>query len=922
MIRPETIKPCFDCKLCGLRKFATKPVWGRGAAKPLFVLIGEGPGREEDASGIPFHPEAPAGELITQVLSEIGVKRSEIYITNATRCYKGTDRQGGGEIDTDHIKACKPYLQDELEKLDCEYVVVAGNEALKSTLGHQGITKEHGQLRLGPYGKKYFPILHPASALPFRNPENRAKIKDALKELVAKIRNAEKDPLAKFDCRIITNGKMLEEFKDRVNRAPADTLMFFDYETNGVRSPTAVGPENFIISGCAYSDPFEKNMAWYLPLDHQNPANVLTGSDYQEAKDFMRWFALTKKFRKGNQNIKYEYNVTRGVFGVRTRRLYTDPMLLSHVLKPQPGTHGLGVLAWKVGMGGYDLPLEQWFVDNKIKEEERNYTLVPLDILGRYACGDVICSRKYHDKYIKSIDKRGQKNFYVNWVMAAVAPYAEMEDNGMLFDRPYMKRLDKYYRTAHIKMRNDMRRMARAANNPLEKEFNFDSPEEMAKYLHNWLKLEPLRERILIRSTKERKNPWLRKQRKNRNVVSKDPIDYIEFRDGKNSKPWVRTDKATLSGILAYWKLTDIQREFILMFREYRAGRTRYSRNVKGMRKHVCPDGRIRPSYLQHGTRTSRRSSKDPNLQNVPRDAIVKRGFVAAEDHLFNLNDYKNLEVRIAAAKSGDKALLAAFNSGKDVHSYLGSKAYNVEYERMWGVLSMPWDSVKDDEKLLAAHKKFSTYRARAKIIWWVLLFGGGPDKIAESSGIPLREAERLQSVVYQEFPGLRDMFDEFQAFAEERGYAQTDFGRRRYLDGIESTDFRVRSEALRESLNTPIQGTAADITLRAVTLLHRIWRKQKIRACNVQEVHDSVAQEAHYKDIYKVITISRSVMEAITCPASKGKIKFEVDTNVGCHLGSKLKVDDKILQMAKDDPRELYELCRKDLLHPPEYFA
>lgn len=921
MIRPETIKPCFDCKLCDLRKFATRPVWGRGPKKPLFVLIGEGPGAEEDKHGIPFHPEAPAGRLITDILDEIGVKRSEIYITNATRCFKGTQGQGGGTISVDHIKACKPYLQDELKQLDCEYIVLAGNEALKSVLGHQGITKEHGRLRLGPNGFKYFPILHPASALPFRNPENRDKIKDALRELVAKIRLVESDPLAKFDCHIITTGKMLDEFEremDYLIEHPDDKIVFHDYETNSKRSPFIVGPDKFIISGCAFS--WERNVGWYLPLNHQNPADVFTGRNYERCNDIMRRFAKSK-IRKGNQNLKYEYLVTYGMFGIKTRRLYTDPMLLSHLLAPNPGTHGLDVLAWQVGMGGYDLALEQWFIDNKIPEDKRDYTRVPLDILGRYAIGDVICSRKYHYKFIKEVERRGQKKFYINWVMSAVSAYADMEAYGMLYDSDYMNQLDKYYSTRHHEMRVKLRKLARAAGRPLEKDFNFDSHEDMARLLHEWLKLESLRIHQIKKHEKDRKLPWYKRSR-NRNVVSKDPADYVEFNSAKKGKAWVSTSKNSLSGLLAYYPMTDIQREFIILFRDYRSGRTRYVRNVKGIKEYVCADKRLRSSLLQHGTATSRRSSKDPNLQNIPRDAIVKRGMVAPEDFLFVINDYKNLEVRIAAAKSGDKALLAAFNSGKDVHSYLGSKAYNVKYERMVGVLGMKWDDVKDDEKLLAAHKRYSTYRARAKVIWWVLLFGGGPDKIAQSSGIPFSEAVRLQEVVYQEFPGLKGMFEDFAWFAHKHGYAKTDFGRRRYLDGIRSTDARTYSEARRQSLNTPIQGTAADITLRAVVLLRRAWRREKLRVYNVQEVHDAVTKEAYYKHVYKTIMISREIMESITCPASKGKIKFEVDTNVGAHLGSKIKVDSKILQMAKDDPRELYELCRKDLEHPPEYYA
>jgi DNA polymerase I-like protein with 3'-5' exonuclease and polymerase domains len=493
-----------------------------------------------------------------------------------------------------------------------------------------------------------------------------------------------------------------------------------------------------------------------------------------------------------------------------------------------------------------------------------------------------------------------------------------METNGLLYDSKYMAKLDKYYTSTHKAMRKQLRRLIRRNfNRKIKKSFNFDSHDKIGALIHQWFKLEKLHQRFINKKATDASiPPWERK--KNRDKVSTDPVDYVGF----TGKGIISTDKATLKGLLAYYKMTDDQREFLELFAEYRAGRTRYSRNVKGMRRFVCPDGRVRSSLLQHGTGTSRRSSKEPNQQNIPRDALVKRGFISPKWHLFVVNDYKNLEVRIAAAKSGDEALLAAFNSGKDVHSYLGSKAYNIDYNRMVQVLGTPWDKVKDDPDLLKEYKKYGNYRNRAKIMWWVLLFGGGPDKIAGQAGIPFSEAARLQSVVYAEFPGLRDMFDDFARFADRHGYAATDFGRRRYLDNINSSNDQLYNEARRQALNTPIQGTAADITLRAVTLLHSAWRKKKIKARNVQEVHDAVTQEAHYRHVHRVITISRKIMEGITCPASKGKIKFEVDTSVGAHMGSKLKVDKNVLEMAKTDPRGLYELCRKDLDHEPEYYA
>lgn len=912
-IRPNDIKPCWSCDKCVLRKFARKPVWGRGPKKPLFVMVGEGPGREEDASGIPFHPDAPAGGLLTDILRELGIKRSQVYFTNATRCFKGFPSNGGGDIPIEAIKSCRPYLTDEIDKIDCEYVVLAGNEALKSVLGHQGITKEHGLLRVGPGGKKYFPILHPASALPSRTPENRNKIRDALRDLQRKIEGTDSSSLSGYGMKIVMNGKMLGELEHKLKSLPEGTVVAGDFETNSLKSPFQ-NPE-FIISGMSFV--WKEDSGWYLPIDHKNPQNILSGSNYERAKDLIRWYVKTTKLRKLNHNLKYEYLVAAGALSTKYRRMYSDTMLMSHLIRPEPGTHGLKKLAWQVGMGGYDMPLEQWF--EKTPEEKRDYTKVPVNILGSYAIADGICTLKYHNKMLPVLKKRNQVSFYVNRVVAAIGPYAEMEIAGILVDQDYIVKLDRYYTDQQKKQRSDMRKLLKLDGvEKLPEDFNFDSPEQSASLIQKWFGLDELLKKQVTREERRKKFNI----RRDRDSVSTDPADYVEFNKAKNGKRLVSTSKASLKGLLAFYPMNENQRSFINIFREYRSGRKRFTSNVKGLTKHICADGRVRSSLLLHGTVTSRRSSRDPNQQNYPRDAIVKRVFVAKIGYLLVCNDYKNLEVRIAAAKSNDKALLAAFNSGKDVHSYLGSKAYHIDYDDMMCILSMPWDKVRGDVKLRRKYDSFSTYRSRAKILWWVMLFGGGPDRVADAAGIPYTEAIRLQEVVYDEFPRLKDMFDSFTEFAEDHGYARTDYGRRRYLDGITSTDDSMYHEARRQGLNTPIQGTAADVTLRAVTLLHREWSKSGIRARNIQEVHDAVSVEAHRENVHHVIVKSKEIMESITCPSSAGKIVFEVDTMIGCHLGSKLKVTDEIIEMARKDPNGLYEMCRRDLKHPPEYYV
>ncbi|KKL71275.1 hypothetical protein LCGC14_2096560, partial [marine sediment metagenome] len=359
MIRPEKIHPVFDCTDCELHKNAKQPVWGRGPKRPFFMLVGEGPGPMEDSAGYPFHPKAPAGELIKDILDELGVPRKDIYLTNATRCFKDKDK-----ITVEHIKACKKYLLEEIRYVKPEWIVIAGNEALKALLGHEGITKDRGRVIIKD-GQKYFPIIHPAAALPFRTPEYRKVIKEDLRHLVGRIKNKNVSVLDSLDCKIADDRAKLHILIDELKNLPEDTVICSDFETSNVLTPFHnIVP---VVSGMSLA--WGPDGGWYIPTDHKNPSVWDKNPEgYELAKKIIRKYAYMK-FRKIGQNIKYEQHWMRGMFGVRIKYVWGDTMMLSHLLNPVRGIHGLDKLAWFVKMGGYEQELEEWFAQNLAKED-------------------------------------------------------------------------------------------------------------------------------------------------------------------------------------------------------------------------------------------------------------------------------------------------------------------------------------------------------------------------------------------------------------------------------------------------------------------------------------------------------------------------------------------------------------------------
>jgi DNA polymerase-1 len=381
----------------------------------------------------------------------------------------------------------------------------------------------------------------------------------------------------------------------------------------------------------------------------------------------------------------------------------------------------------------------------------------------------------------------------------------------------------------------------------------------------------------------------------------------------RTKKGRLSVDKANIDILLSYGTTPPKCKEFLRALLLYKSDQKRLNTYVAGLRKHICPDGRVRSTYLLHGTETSRRSSKEPNRQNDPTDAEVKRIYISMPDYVFVINDYSNLEVRVAAAMSKDKNLIRAFKDGLDVHSYITSMAYEVEYDEIVAALA-------DPKKYPREYSTFKGMRDRCKAALFALLYGGGPNRIAESAGISLDKAIELKDRILGRFKRLENMFRQFQDFALEYGRAENAFGRWRPLYGASSTDPQVQSEAIRQGLNTPIQGTAADITLTAARKLDRYVEKNQIRVNLVQEVHDSLVTESHFECLHQIMVASREIMEAVEIPGNNA-VPLVVDQIIGCHLGSKLKASPEVLEMARIRPQKLYRQLHEDLNHPVTYY-
>jgi DNA polymerase I len=269
--------------------------------------------------------------------------------------------------------------------------------------------------------------------------------------------------------------------------------------------------------------------------------------------------------------------------------------------------------------------------------------------------------------------------------------------------------------------------------------------------------------------------------------------------------------------------------------------------------------GRIHTSFNQTVAATGRLSSSNPNLQNIPirgeEGREIRKGFVAEEGcHLLSA-DYSQVELRIFAHYSGDEAFLSAFLEGEDIHTRTAAEIMGLRGEKVTPDL-----------------------RRIAKAINFGIIYGMGPQKLAEELGLDHQTARNYIAAYYRRYQGVARYREEIIAFAREKGYVATLFNRRRYLPDINHKNHFIRSEAERMAINTPIQGTAADLIKQAMIRIHSRLGAEGFRTRMLLQVHDELVFETPEDEIQAVSAVVKKEMEGV----SELRVPLKVDVKVG----------------------------------------
>ena len=400
----------------------------------------------------------------------------------------------------------------------------------------------------------------------------------------------------------------------------------------------------------------------------------------------------------------------------------------------------------------------------------------------------------------------GMKSLYYDIELPLCQVLAEMEREGFLVDRAALKEFGESMTDTIGALQQSV--WARAGE-----EFNINSPKQLGKVLF---------ETLMLPAGKKTKTGWST----NADVLEK-----------------LRDKHPIVNEVLKYRELTKLKSTY-----------------ADGLLKVIGPDGRIRTSFMMTVTDTGRLSSREPNLQNIPirREfgGQIRKMFVAPEGFVLVDADYSQIELRLLAHISRDENMIAAFQSGEDIHAVTASQVFGTPLEQVTRL-----------------------QRSHAKAVNFGIVYGISAWSLAQDIGVFPNEAKAYMDAYLEKYHGVRDYQKNVVAKAKADGYVSTLFGRRRALPELKNSNFAVRSFGERVALNMPIQGTAADVIKLAMV---RVWRRLKkeglTRAKLILQVHDELIAECPEDEAETVKALLIEEMQN----AAEFSVPLLVDANIG----------------------------------------
>ncbi len=445
----------------------------------------------------------------------------------------------------------------------------------------------------------------------------------------------------------------------------------------------------------------------------------------------------------------------------------------------------------------------------KTLKEQLSMEMVSKEQVMQVCCERADMVFRLHNTLSTKLDEISVRKLFEEVEIPLEKVLSEVEVEGIKVDKSALKEISNELKDDIEKLKTDIWALA-------EQEFNIDSPRQVGEILFDKLKVSDK-----VKKTKT----------------------------GQHS-----TGEEVLAELSGAHPIIDK----ILDYRELQKLKNTY---VDALPLMVDPKtGRIHTTFNMVVAVTGRLSSDNPNLQNIPirteRGREIRKAFIPANDSMVLLSaDYSQIELRIIASLSGDKAMIDAFHHNYDIHASTASRIYNV-----------PLDAVTAE------------MRRNAKTVNFGIIYGISAFGLSQRLSIPRKEATEIISQYFTQYQGIKQYMDNSIENARKKGYVETMLGRRRYLPDINSRNYAVRGFAERNAINAPIQGSAADMIKVAMIHIHDEMKKEKLHSKMILQVHDELVFDVHPEEL--------DALKHLVSNKMKHALKLDVPVEVNMGVG------------------------------------
>jgi uracil-DNA glycosylase family 4 len=902
-------------------------VRSRGSEHPLILFVGEAPGKDEDAKGECF--VGKAGKEFDKFLDLVGLPKEACRWTNAVRCIPWNDTRETFRAPTqDEIDACADYLEAEIITKDPVFVVPLGNSALhalipkapniskarkrkffvelpsvrnrynkakawcqvrgyipttytwpdteKSQRQFIALAEHKGMAHIETNVYTVYPTFHPSAAAR-GNPTAEAGIVEDLGYIRTKMTGDRGIPFEDYEC-LITLEDIREHFEliKALYRAGKLSEICIDLETTGL-SPYLLENPLVVLFAISYGE----GKAFAIPFDHHDSPFV---KDILAKKAIIAMLQdLLEEVPIVNHNLKFDLHwmalmgldvvkfTTHGDSMLSAWTLWNDTVM-DHTLESLATRH-VGMIAHKEEM---DEAKQDAYDRLQDAGEDREPTMddIDIEIVYKYCCADTDSALRLFKKFEDMLKETEQYDAHHLVCAPAIIPTAMMEIPGIRCDVELLQKsgrdleaqlanyqqqlVDMGYDKKILEVLNERQR--EKGKTKVVKTFKLTAPAAKTALVFDVLGMTP--------TSYGKTGPSIDKQ-----VMSALLESCTEFintpadDDGK----WTRR-----------FKILEILRGFS-------ATNTLLTRYIQPVADYVDRNGIIHPNFNIRATATGRYSSSKPSFHQMPWRSSVKSAFVPHHPHgLIISADYSQMELRVFASLAGEETMIAAFESGQDIHRMIAAMLLH-----------------KAPEDVLTAERR------RIKTCVFGMIYGRGAKSIAAQEHISEAEAQELIDKVFAQFPKLKEWIKGQHKYGKKYNKVYSPFGFRRLLD-------RSLSDVERNNraVNTPVQGSASDIGVRGFTHVHTLLHRgcSKFRSTLFGQVHDSILMSSYPGELYDMLVLCRKGM--VQMPQRELhwlRAPLKVDFEVGPSWGELCEVEllpDRMIKFDKVKPDVHAKIC------------